>query len=78
MYAIEKILDPTGALTPTPLSSKIQSAYTQQRKYPLRFKGSTVVGYGMEGRGSIPGRGNIFFYTASRFALGPSSLLSNG
>jgi hypothetical protein len=35
-----------------------------------------VTGYGTDGRGSIPGRGNIFlFSTASRPAMGPTQPL---
>jgi hypothetical protein len=31
-----------------------------------------TTGYGLDGRGSIPGRGKIFFFILSRPALGPT------
>jgi hypothetical protein len=37
-----------------------------------------VTGCGLDDRGLIPGRGKRFFCTASKAALGPPSLLSNG
>jgi hypothetical protein len=37
-----------------------------------------AAGYELDGRGSIPGKGKIFLFTASRPALGPARLLSNG
>jgi hypothetical protein len=39
-----------------------------------------AIGYGLDGRGSIPGEGNRFFFSAQRpdRLWGPPSLLCNG